>query len=381
MAKRFKGGRRMNDEVPKLDSLLSHRPLGRILEVDSVRDEFALIKRAFEAEGKGVPSAEDFQRVGRGCGTHLLKLNSSRAKIGQHVLRFVDAAANRHPELFPSVDAKKSQHCQLAFRPLEVAGHPTRSLVDHILNPDELSSIVTKAFSDVFGIDVYTALREVMTSPLPDITSLPVGEFPIIFLPRPGGGDLQATPLAPAQAYVRFGDVTEPYFRKAEDGAPRQPRGRWHKQFVADKPQNISSAAGKQRTRFFATMPPVLEQQEAEFYRFAQGGSFPLWRDEHVVEAVEGYTNLLDRSVAFSNQNIRDGLDQRATRLIDAARKFIEETLAEAKEASPGIGFSDPPKVTTVILRRRWPKDSYDRARRVLTGDHFKGRLEAEGES
>ena len=240
----------MGDEIPKLDDLLLHRPLGRILELEAIGAEFALIRRAFEAEGKAVPGEKEFRRVGAGSGTHLLKLNSARVPIGQHVLRVIRPATNRHPELFPSIDAGYAKHCKLVFRPLEVAGHPTRSLADHILNPDEVvSPKVMAGFSDAFGEDALDALCEALTTPLPPIKSLPAAEFPIIFLPRPGGGDLQATPIAPAEAYVRFGEVTEPFFRKQEEGEPRVPRGRWRRQFVADKPQNISSAVGKQRTR------------------------------------------------------------------------------------------------------------------------------------
>ena len=371
----------MGDEIPKLDDLLSHRPLGRILEMDAIGAEFVLIRRAFEAEGKAVPGEKEFRRVGAGSGTHLLKLNSARVPIGQHVLRVIRPATNRHPELFPSIDAGYAKHCKLVFRPLEVAGHPTRSLADHILNPDEMvSPKVMAGFSDAFGEDALDALCEALTTPLPPIKSLPAAEFPIIFLPRPGGGDLQATPIAPAEAYVRFGEVTEPYFRKQEEGEPRVPRGRWRRQFVADKPQNISSAVGKQRTRFFATMPRVLDQWSAELHRYAHGGRFPRWRDERLIDAVDGYARLLDQSERYSNVDIRNGLDRRADWLIRAARDFIDETLAEARYVDPEAKLPEPPLLVTVILDRYWPADGFDRARRVLTDEHFKDRLEVAGE-
>ena len=372
----------MVEQVPKLDDLLSHRPLGRILEMDGIAAEFALIKRAFEAAKKPAPAAQDFRRVGEGSGTHLLKLNSSRTPIGQNVLRFVDQAANRLPEVFPSIDAKKSLHCKLVFRPLEVSGHPTRSLADHILNPDDaVSPKVIKGFGEAFGEDALDALREALTRPLGVIKSLPAAEFPIIFLPRPGGGDLQATPIAPAEAYVRFREVTEPYFCKQEDDEPRVSRGRWRRQFVADKPQNISSAVGKQRTRFFASMPSVLDQWSAELHRYANGGRFPMWRDDGVVDAVEAYANLCDKSADYSNIDIRKGLDRRAERLILAAQDFIEETLADAKREFPNVDLPDPPPVATIILRRRWPRNSFDRARGVLSGERFKARLKVVGVS
>lgn len=369
-------------EEPKLDELLSHQPLGRILQLEKLSDEFAQIKRAFAKEKKAVPGADEFRRVGAASGTHLLKLITPRAQVGQHLLRSKRTSADRHPELVPSIDAKMAPVAKLVFRPLEVAGHPTRTLADHILNPDDdVSPKVLEGFATAFGEDALEALREALTTPLPPIKSLPAAEFPIIFLPRPGGGDLQATPVAPAEAYIRFREVTEPYFRKQEEGASRVPRGRWIKQFVSDKPQNISSAVGQQRTRFWATMPRVLAQWSAELHRYAHGGRFPLWRDDGVIGEVEAYAKLLDRSKEYSNQNIRTGLDQLADRLIRAARDFIEETVAEARHEFPDIELPSPPPIVTVILRRRWPTtDDRDRARRALADDHFKGRLRAVGE-
>lgn len=370
----------MEGEVPKLDELLSHRPLGRILEIAGIKAEFALIRTAFEAEGKRVPSVADFRRVGGTSGTHLLKLVTARAPIGQHVLRIVANGANRHPALYPSLDAKKSQVAKLVFRPWEVVGHPARSLADHILNPDQqLSPKLVQDFGDVFGDEALTVLHAALTTPLVDISSLPAAEFPIIFLPRPGGGDLQATPLAPAEAYVYFGDVTEPYFRKNEEGQPPAPRGRWLRLHIADKPQNISSAVGKQRTRFLATMPDMFDRWSAEIYHYVHGGRFPRWSEDSVVGAVEGYLNLLDRSDAYSNQDIRHGLDRRADELIRDARDFIDETLSEVKAAHPEFIPPDPPSIATLVLRRFWPKDGRDRARRAMTGDHFKRRLETAG--
>ena len=188
------------------------------------------------------------------------------------------------------------------------------------------------------------------------------------------------TPIAPAEAFVRFGEVTEPYFRKQEEGAPRVPRGRWHRQFVADKPQNISSATGKQRTRYLASMPRVLDKWSAELHRYTQGGRFPRWDDDSVNEEIERYANLLDRSTEYINADIRGGLDRRAEQLIDAAREFIDETVTEVSKEYPEATLPAPPPVIAVLLSRRWPTGGFDRARRVLTDDHFKSRLDAKGE-
>lgn len=386
------GWAEMNDDTLKLDKLIGHRPLGRILKKEEIAAEFKLIRQAFEVETKSAPDASKFRMVGKASGTHLMKLVTPRAKIGQHLLKVEQKATNEAAVLTPSTDAKLARIAKTIFRPLEVEGHTHRSLVDHIRNPDNLSPTVTKAFAEVFGEEALQALRESLTSPLPDITTLPTAEFPIIYLPRPGGGDLQVTPIAPADSYIRFRDVTEPYFRKQEDGAQPVARGRWHRQHVTTKQQNISSAVGQRRTRFLATMPRVLDRYSAELHRFAHGGHFPRWRDDRVAEAVAKYAALLDQSMgrtsngydpekAYSNTDIREALERRAERLIQSAKEFIDETLADVKREYPEKERIERPRVVAVILNRRWPKTvERDRAQRVLSSDHFRGQLEAASE-
>jgi hypothetical protein len=136
-------------------------------------------------------------------------------------------------------------------------------------------------------------------------------------------------------------------------------------------------------------MPRVLDRYSAELHRFAQGGRFPRWHDERVAEAVAGYAARLDRSSgrtsdgydpskAYSSTGIRRDLDERADRLIDAARAFVDETLSDLERECPDKQRSERPGLISIILNRHWPKqDEFDRARRVLSSDHFKGRLEA----
>lgn len=366
----------MTDTPPiAINEILSHRRLGRVLQVNQLSTEFALIRGAWLETGKPLPDADDFARVGRGSGTHLLKLVSPRASASENVLRFHAAGVNRQPNLVPSLDAKMARVAKVVFRPLEVEGHPVRHLADHVLNPDDLSPSVLEGFAAAFGEEALRMLRNALTEPLPPITRLPAAEFPIIFLPRPGGGDLQATPLAPAEAYVRMNEVTAPFFLKQGADQPAPRRGRWHRQHVSGKPQNISGAVGPRRTRFLATMPRLLDRWEAEIHRYVLGGRFPLWRDEAVATEVEGYANLVDRQASYSDQNISRGTDRRADTLIEAARAFIDEVLADARASHPEASAPPPPSLVDVILRRRWKGDGSDRARRVLTGEHFRGRL------
>ena len=282
---------------------------------------------------------------------------TNRGAQADHALRLTPdhpRGAGQHPDLVPSIDAKKAPVAKIVFRPLEVAGHAPRHLADHILSPDDLSPTVLEGFATAFGRDALEELRGALTAPLPPVTRLPSAEFPTVFLPRPGGGDIQATPLAPAETYVRMNEVAAPYFLKREEGRPQPPRGRWHHQEVSSKPQNISGAVGKRRTRFLAKMPLVLDWWEAELHRYPRGGAFPLWHNAAVVDAVMGYGDLLGQSRTYNNQDIRRGLDRRADKLIVGALAFIAETVADAGLSYPAAELPTPPSVVDLLLRRRW---------------------------
>lgn len=370
-------------DAPALDALLSHRPLGRVLTPDSVQDEFALIRQAWENEKKALPTAEEFRRVGRGSGTHLLKLISPLVPADQAVLRFSAPGSNSRPAYMPSLDAKMAAVAKIVYRPLEIDGASTRSLVEHILMPDELSAAACGAFAEVFGQEALDALRSALLNPLPVVRRLPAAEFPIIYLPRPGGGDLQATPVAPAEAYVLHGRVTAPFFQQgaAEEGGTR--RGHWHKQHVSAKPQNISGAIGRSRTRFMATLPKLFAPFDAALYRYARGGAFPPWNDVSVAEAVEGYANRLHAILDHSNKDIRKGLVQRADDLILGARRHAKDVLDEIAGFGIEGAPKPPPRIADIILDRSWPGgrdgEAFAKAVQALASDHFRNRLRESG--
>lgn len=372
----------MVDPFP-LDALLSYRPLGRILQPTGIAHEFALIREAWLAGGKALPTADDFDTVGRGSGTHLLKLVTPRASSSQAVLRFRRPNSSAMPALIPSIDAKKSKVAKIVFRPIEVAGHPARHLVDHIVQPDDLSPVVLEAFAAAFGDEALVALRAGLEA-LVAVTRLPAAEFPIVFLPRPGGGDLQATPVSPAEAYMRMREVTAPFFLKRVAGGSKPRRGQWHRQNLTAQPQNISGAIGPRRTRFRATMPQVLDSDRADLFRALLGGRYPSWRDDTVIDAVLAYVDLLDRADEYSNSDIRAALDRRADALVSGAQAFVDDINAAAADAleevrtnHPGAAIPRPPPLPDIILGRRWLEGGFDRARRALTSAHFRSRLPA----
>jgi hypothetical protein len=372
--------RRMNEiapeppKPPKPRSVLSFRPIGEPIRIEEVTNAYREMATEY---GKPVPP-EAMDRVGEKSGSHLLKLITPRADGDQSVMRPSTRLANRRPDLVPSVNAADIPVAKIAFRPVEILGHPTKSLVDHILNPDDISGRVVEGFAEVFGADVLAALKSSLTATPTPIVRLPAAEFPVIFLPNPAGGDLQATPVAPAAAYMAMRDVCEPYFHKQEKDGPKVPRRSWSKQSVSAKPQNISGAIGGPRIRFHATFPRTIGRFEAEIRRFLARGNFPQMPGGDTANWILGYADLLARDAEYSNRDIRAGLDRLADRLISEALNFIDEVRAEAIRINPVATEPPVPPPDVVLFRRRWARqEDSDRARQALTGAHFRSRLQA----
>jgi len=361
----------------KRDDVLTFKTPGRPLGLEDIHSEYLAIKSFFEKPF----TAEIAARICLKSGTHIVKLVSSRIDGNHSVLRAPQLKGDTAPQIFlPSVNAPDIPFAKIIFRPLEVIGHPTRSLVDHILLQDNISENVFEAFASVFGQDVFDAVMLGLTTPLPDITMLSDGEFPIIFIPTPNGGDLQITPISPAAAFMGFKSITGEYYQKQVKGEPRVPRGKWHKQAVSSKPQNISGAIGGPRLRFLAEIPKMQSQYEAELFRFIKGGRFPRWLNDDVAVWIMKYADLIDASEAFNNKDMREGLNRLIDRVISEADAFIAETLLDAslmaeEMALPFEAAQSPPPIQSVILRRFWAHSTFDTARRVLNAYHFEDRV------
>ena len=359
---------------PKREEILSFRCVNRILAEGDVEHEFALMLSFLSR----VPAPADFHRVGMGSGTHLLKLTTPRSDVSQSILRFGTASSNKMPAFVPSLNAPDIPFAKIVYRPLEIFGRPPRSLLDHIRGPDESSEAILNAFANVFGVDCLDALRSALLGEKPHVVSLPdTGEFPIIFLPRPAGGDIQATPVSPAANFMGFKNMASGWFLKQEKDAPPVPRGHWIKQSISAKPQNISGAIGGPRQRFLAKMPSVMRDYEAATLRHARGGSFPIWRDDDVEAAVLHYAGRLDSG--YTNSDIRAGTDWYADQLISGALDFVAEVRGDVrelleKEDKADNALPEPPRPSAVILRRRWKRDGREIALRALTSGHFRDR-------
>lgn len=366
-----------HDENPKKDEVLSFNAKGRKLHLSNVADEFRLMQEILAKE----LTPEIAARVCEKSGSHLIKLVSPRVDGDHATLRINDPNSKRRSQLLPSTNAPDIPFCKVLFRPLEVEGYAVMSVVDHILNPESHSAQVLGDFSSVFGEDVLAAMQAVLLSPPRAPTNLGAGEFPIIFIPRSGGGDLQITPVSPVSTFMGIKRVTDYYFQRASPDTPRPPRGRWIRQAVSSKPQNISGAIGGPRMRFFATLPPIMQQSEAELFRFIHGGGFPRWRDDEVADWVLRYADKLDADANYNNQNTRSALDAMADRLIRETYAFISETLGDAKKMAEDKGMSvdqlaAAPSTPQVLIRRFWGKEpNFDRAKNAVTSPHFENRL------
>lgn len=363
--------------APKRDDILTFKVPGRLLTLETVEEEFHVIKSFLNAD-KPLNAAVAC-RICEKSGTHLIKMVSPRTDGDQAVLFIKPVEANSNPAILPSVNGPDIPFAKVIFRPLEIMGHKTMTLVDHVMNPIDISQDVLASFGRVFGADVVDVIKDALGNP-PPVTSLGSGEFPIVFIPSPQGGDIQVTPLAPATAYMGMKDAMAPYFQKQTDDGPKVPRGKFHSQVVSSKMQNISGAIGGSRHRLLAVMPTVLSASDAEIHRFVRGGSFPRWRDPDVADWVMKYGDLLDRHKTYNNSDTRAGLDGFADRLVRDAEAFISETMLDAAAiAEEGVTVPAVPRVDQVLLRRRWKNNTFDRARRVLSSEHFRNRISKAG--
>ena len=365
-----------NKEVPKTNELLSFMETGRRIPLHAVAAELHLMKGKL----KKPMTAKVATRVCKKSGTHLLKMVSPRVDTEHACLCFVQPYANERPKILPAVNAADIPFCKVLYRPLEIIGQPSRSVIDHILNPDDASDDVLAAFAEIFGKEVLEAASAALLQKRDSVTKLAAGEFPVIFVPRANGSDLQITPVSLAEAYMGVKSViNDLYTRKKEDGVGMSSSA-FENQAISSKPQNISGAIGGPRRRVMARMPRVMEQTEAGIYRFAHGGSFPRWRDKAVALGVLRYADMIEADKSYNDRNTRKALDGMADRLIGDAQNFIDEIIEEVEFVAEDFGLKPadipkPPGPANVLIRLRWRTDDRNKARKALASRHFMRRM------
>lgn len=360
----------------KSSDILSFKEVGYPIPREEIAREFEAMKGCLKK-----PLTPDIAtRVCQKSGTHLVKLVSSRADGDHACLHIKRPEANEQPKILPSVNAPDIPFAKVLYRPLEIIGRPSRSVIDDIRNPDELSDTVLNAFAAVFGNDVLQAARDALLRASPTVSKLAAGEFPIIFVPRPDGSDLQITPVSPATSFMGVKAIINGlYDRKNAAGLKVSP-GSFENQAISSKPQNISGAIGGPRRRIVARMRSVLDQSDADLHRYIKGGSFPRWRNEAVQDWVLRYADRLEADKTFNNSNTRKALDRAADHLISDAKAFIKEAAAEARAVAEERGIDVQTLPTPIgpvgaLMRRWWKEDTRDKARKALSSAHFERRL------
>ncbi len=182
----------------KTEDVLSFKSVGRPIRIDDVADEFMLMKSYL----KNPLTAAVAGRVCQKSGSHLLKMVSARTDGDQACLYFEASKTNERPKIIPAVDAKDIPFCKVLYRLLEIVERSSRSVIDEIMNPDDISNDILDAFASVFGQEVLDAVRDALLYRPKRVIKLAAGEFPIIFAPRPDRSDLQITPVSPATSFM-----------------------------------------------------------------------------------------------------------------------------------------------------------------------------------
>ena len=355
------------------EDVLSLKSTGRIIDLKSVGDDFKLMQSLL----KNPLTVEVATRVCQKSGTHLLKTITPRISGEQTCLYIDDPVSSERPEIFPSSDAKDSPFCKILWHPFEITGRQVRSVVDNIMNPDDISDIILGAFADVFGQDILDAIRKVLIGKTYHITELASQEFPIIFVPRPDGRDLQITPVSPMIAFNDVENSINTLYEQKETYS--FDKSSFARQLISGKPQNISPVIAKSRRRLMAKMPNVLNRTESEIYNYVINDIFPRRRNSHIAECTARYADMLEQNKIFNNRNTRNALNNMANFLICDALDFIDNVLTKARNMADehDIEFPDHPNSPgpADVLLYCCPGNLFDKVRKALTSKHFNHRV------
>ena len=371
----------LNSPIKK-DDVLSCWKTGRQIELGDVVTEFMLMKNFL----KNPLTAEITSQICQGSGTHLLKMINPRFKAEQIYLYIDDPDSSKRPDIRPSSNAADSPFCKVLYRPLEITGHPARSVIDNIMNPDDISQSVLDDFASVFGQDVLDAackaLDDKVNEPKNCVANLATREFPIIFIPYIDDRDIQITPVSPATSSVNVLDAINALHERKKEIDRKLPSGFFDYQIISAQPQNISPMINKKRHRLIAKMPEMMGDTEAEIYRYAKGGSFPHLKNSLIAKNILHYANMLERNEIYNNLDTRTALNKTADCIIGNACDFINEILQEVKTYPYPVDNDmdiperqEPPSPANVLLRRKWSDTDFNIARKALTSLHFKARM------
>lgn len=365
----------MTDVAVDDGRVLSFRDPGAPFAADQIGNIYADFKEA--ASSKDKPFTDDtgkFAQVAQNSGTHILKLLNKQSE--DHVLRLAAPGVNRRPKFFPSMNAALGKYAKIIFQPVAILGVPGyKSLVDHILEPDDISAAIEASFVEAFSKESLLALKEGLLEDRSGVGRLHAQNFPVVYAPSPDGGDLQLTPIAPLQVYADFKGEVIPEVGSKESI-------RLSRQEVTSKTQNISIFIGGPRVRFSGSVPPALANGDAGVIRMVKGGPIPAPSSEDLTDRLDHLVKLHYAKTDYAagkgyfNADMEKGLRRLAGWLIDEAIAWVSDIEEAAQEIE--AEFVMPKADYGLLLLRGYRGDhaSREKVRVALRDSSFRGVLE-----
>jgi len=316
-------------------------------------------------------NTESFAAVARNSGTHNMKALAPRAK--DYVIR-ATAAGNAHQRRWlPFGNGHLAKYAKIIFMPIAIDGAgPARSLVDHVLEPDEWSDLVFASFINAFSLESLLAIQDGLSERRKFVSDIRDPGIPVTFIPGPDGADLQVTPVSPMAMFNEFAEELKTADRRIPVCY----------QMVSTKPLNISVAFGGMRKKFHAKFPERLSPRYAAAWKIVKGGHFPPLDDEQVRQLIVTFAEMYARErlaasgEAFVNARMRIGLDRLGHWIIDLLHDHLEEIRETVLEVDPQCEprCQDP---VALLCNGYWAdKDQRDRVRQALRSARFTSLLE-----
>ncbi len=387
MANSEMGAHDNSAEVLSLDSTY------KSYELDDADAIFRDMRRAIEERAEKSPDeiAAGFEAAARSLGTHGPKLANPRSPDRPFTPENTEPEFRKHY----SGDGKYGRFAKALLRPIDIIGQAgNANFAERLEARSNSAALLENAFARVFGPKALDAVKSGLQRQKENIGAATAHHenYPMIFVPGPDR-DLVLTPLSAFSTLSTMervkkdgheamqmargaGSVDAASGGAVEPGSPVA-RGAYCRTSISDKPQNTAIGIPKSRLRFFAKMPDVLEQRDAEIHAWTRGGKVPRMRDPDAALRLECYAELLQVVQAQTPRpSEMSKLDALADWLVSHARRHTDDIVAEAGADAP-----DRPRPAVVLARLLVVREKRDACRNALRSAHFQdraGRFEAE---
>ena len=371
----------------RINDVLSLENSYKCYELEDADTLFEDIRQAIEENGKKSPNeiATGFGAAAAAIGTHGPKLINPRSPDKPFTPENTEPEFQKHY----SGDGKYGRYAKALLRPISIVGQiGNENFIERLGGQINSAVILENAFKKIFGPKALDAVKSGLKQQKDNIDNATAyhENYPMVFVPGPDQ-DLILTPLSAFSTLSIMWSVKEDghmALQKARDtgsadssirtvGEPDDEiaLGRYHRTEISDKPQNTGIGIPKHRCRFFAQMPEVLEQREADIYSWTRGGKVPRMRDRDISERLERYAELLkvvqEQTLAPSAMT---KIDQLADWLITDAYQFIDDITAEAGSDAP-----ERPRPAEVLARVQVSFDKLTARQNALRSAHFQHRV------